>query len=233
MTLTADDLAIIDQRVRLAQARTRSAGTIVSRDTTGPKAMVLFDGATVATPAKVTGSTFVAPGYRCLLDRYGTDWVVTNAWAATTFGEANLAMDSLPSATGANTSATFQTINEFGTFTFTKFFDLTFVRAAISVGGFVTGTAGTRANWAIRFTPIEGGIGYSPADLSFGGVVMNQLSTHVPYSSMRRVTNIPAGTYTVNLRWRRLSGSGSLFADTNDSFAVEVDERVRTLTPIL
>lgn len=234
MALEAADLDIIDQRIRLAQSRSRSAGTVVSRDTTGSRAMILFDGATVATPAKVTGSTFVAQGFRCLLDRYGSDWVVTNAWAATTFGEANQAVDSLSALTGGNTSATFQDLNEFGTFTFTKFFDLTFLRVAISVGAFAgAGTAAARANWAVRFTPVAGGAGYTPADLSLGGILINQLATHVSYSSWRRVTNVPSGTYTVGLRWRRLSGTGTLFADTNDSFAVEVDERVRTLTPIL
>lgn len=236
MALDAEDLRQIEQMIRLSQKKIRTAGTVLSRDTTGPKCMVLHDGATVATPAKVAGTTFVQPGDRCFLDLYGSDWIVTNSYSQAAFGEANKATDSLSSATGAQTSATFQDLNEFGTFSFTKVFDLTFLRVAVQAGAFATAGSGAmpvRLNWAVRFTPTSGGVGYTPADLSMGGININVASNHVVHTSFRRVTNVPSGTYTVALRWRRLAGTGSGFADTSDSFAVEVDERVRAATPIL
>lgn len=229
-----DLIKLVDQRIRLAQTKTRATGTVVSRDTTGSKAMVLFDGATTATPAKVTGTTFVAPGDRCLLDRYGSsDWVVTNSWAALTFGEANRAVDSLSGTTGPQTSAAYTDLSEFGTFSFTKFFDLTFLRISVSAAAYQSTTATAKVGWAVRLTQTAGATPYTPADLSMGAMQLLTQNMHQNYTSYRRLTGVPAGTYTVTLRWRRAGGTGTILADANDSAAVEIDERVRAVTPIL
>lgn len=225
-------IALIDQRIRVGQRKASATGTIVSRDTTGPGATVLQDGATVATPAKVAGTTFAQPGDRCMLDLYGSDWIVTNSFSSTAFGEANRALDALPSTATGPTSTAFIDLVEFGTFVFTKNFDNTFVRMQVQVQAFVT-TAIAKPFWGLRLTPTSGGVGYTPADISMGGLQINALSTHITYTSMRRITGIPAGTYTVSLRWRRVSGTGTISADTNDAYAVELDERVRASSPIL
>lgn len=237
MTLSEDDLAVIDrrvdQRIRLASSREKTSGTVVSRDTTGPKAMVRFDGATVAVPVKVAGSVYVQAGDRCLLDRYGTsDWIVTNSFGASSFGEASRSLDGLSIATGSLTSATFVDLTEFGTVSFDKAFDLTFVRVQVNSACFVSAVP-TRILWAVRFTPTAGGIGYTPTDISVGGMNFNTASQHQAYTGMRRIISIPSGSYTVSLRWRRASGTGNAVADTNDSYAVELDERVRASVPIL
>lgn len=234
--MTPEDLALVQRMIAKATAQSgRQVGTVVSRDSTGPGATVLIDPASQPVPAKVTGSTFVQPGDRCLLDWYGDDLIITQSWSVTTFGEASLPLDALPSATTPLTSSSFVDLAEFGTFTFTKTFDLTFVYIQVQAEAYTTGTSGQTAKvfWALRFTPVEGGIGYTPTDISVGGININQLSTHVSYTSMRRRTDIPAGTYTVSLRWRRVSGAASVVADTNDSYAVGLDERVRTGTTIL
>lgn len=233
MSLYDDDqIALIDQRIRLHTKQTVSMGSIVSRDTTGPGAMAVMDGATVAVPVKVLGTSPVREGDRVTLELFGTEWLVTGTFSANGFGEANQAVEGLSGATGALTSGSFVDLTEFGSFEFTKNYDATFVRLQVQGSAFATGAI-AKVFWALRFTALEGGAGYTPADISVGGMQINTLSAHIGYTSMRRVTNIPAGTYTVQLRWRRASGSGSIFADTNDSYAVEVDERVRSAAPVL
>jgi hypothetical protein len=236
LAVTPEDIRLIDQRVRAALQTTRASGTVVTRDTTGPGATVLQDGSTVPVPAKVTGSTFVRPGDRCLMDRYGTsDWVVTQSWSTLTFGELSKTYDGLGSTTSALTSSTFVDLTEFEPTTFTKAFDLTSVRIQVQAEAYTSGSAGQTAkvNWGVRFTPIEGAEGYTPIDIGIGGININQLSTHVSYTSTRRYISLPAGTFTVSLRWRRVSGAASVLADTNDAYALELDERVRGSIPIL
>lgn len=225
-------IRIIDERMSLYKMKTVSQGTCITRDTEGPGATVTFDGATSPVSVKVMGDCFCQPDDRVVAGKYGSDWLIIGSFSSTAFGEANRALDNLSVATGALTSSTFVDLTEFGTVQFDKTFDNTFVRMGLQAQAFVTG-ATAKPFWALRFTPIAGGIGYTPADIPFGGININQLSTHTSYTTFRRVTNIPAGSYTVSMRWRRVSGSGSVFADTNDSYAVELDENVRASVPIL
>lgn len=227
-------IRLIDQRIRLARVQDRATGTVVSRDTTGPGCMVMFDGATVATPAKVSGTTFVQPGDRCMLDKYGTsDWLVTNSFNASSFGEGSRTIDGLSGTTAAMTSSSFVDIAEYGSFTFSKAFDLTLVHVQGMMAGFVTTAVPTRVIWAVRLTPITGGVGYTPTDTVIGSLNFNTVSQHQAVAGMRRLNNVPAGTYTVTFRWRRSSGTGNVFADANDTYGLQTDERVRAVTPIL
>lgn len=232
----ADDelIRLIDQRIRLARSQDKAAGTVVTRDTTGPGAMVMFDGATVATPAKVLGTTFVRPGDRCLLDRYGTsDWIVTGSFAISTFGEAARHMSTgLAGTTAALTSASYIDFTDFTTLPFTKAHDLTMVRAQVVAGAFAS-VAGTKVSWALRYTPVSGAESYTPVDITMATFLFNTANEHNSVTGMGRVTTLPAGSYSVTLRWRRISGTGNVFADVADEYSVEIDERPRASVPIL
>lgn len=237
MSYLDDQLELIDQRIRLSQRKTSANGTVVTRDTTGPGCTVLHDGASVATPAKVLGSVFANVGDRVVLDLYGSDWLVTGSFTALAFGEGNRAVDGLPSATGAMSSATFVDLTEYGSFSFSKAYDNTFVRVGLTASCF-TSVAGTRVAWAVRVVQTAGNTTYGATDLTMGGFVMNAATSHTSVTKFKRYLGladggIPAGTYTVSLRWRRVSGTGTITADTNDEFAIELDERVRALAPIL
>lgn len=234
MTLADEELIrLIDQRIRADKSRIRHTGTVVSRDTTGPKGMVQFDGATVATPVKFAGGVYASPNDRCLLDLYGTsDWIVTNTWAASTFGEASKQLDGLPATTGALTSNTFVDLTEFGTITFTKFFDATFIRVAVQWGAFSSATA-TQLAMGVRLTPTAGAIGFSATDYALGRMYFNVASKYENNYTPRRLVGVPAGTYTCSLRWRRVSGAGNIQADAITSYALELDERVRATVPVL
>lgn len=234
MSYTEDDIRLIDERIRLARLKERGEGTLITRDTTGSGATATILPSTTPVEVKVAGGVSANPGDRVLLQKHGSDWVITESFSSSSFGEAYRAVE-LSGTTGALTSASFVDLSEFGTFPFTKGYDLTFVRVGLSATAYTSGSAGQTAkvHWAVRLTAISGGIGYTPTDYSLLGININPLATHTPYSSARRVTTIPAGTYTVTLRWRRVSGAASVLADTNDSYMVELDEQVRAGVPIL
>lgn len=233
MSAYSEDLiALIDQRINLARRQDRANGTIVTRATTGSGATATFDGSVTPVVVKVAGNVYASTGDRVLLARHGSDWIVTESFSSLGYGENNRVFDSLPSATGALTSSTFVDLTEFGVMQFSKNFDATFLRVQLQAQCFVTGAA-ARVAFAGRLTPISGADGYTPVDMSLGTYQINAVAQHVNHVAMRRWRNIPAGTYNLSIRWRRNTGSGMIFMDTNDGIGVEMDERVSAAIPVL
>lgn len=228
--LSEDMIALIDQRVRAAQARTRATGTCVDRDTTGPGATVIFDGDVMGVPVKVLGDVFLREGHRCLLDKYGSDWIVTGSFASYALGEVTSLQ--FPSAALSTTVVTYADVTTINPFTFTKTMDGTKVRMAVHAGCYVTGTASTGARFGLTFTPTSGQV-YTPIDYNLAAIYHNQLSLHLPGYGQQRVAGLPAGSYSVQLRWRRLSGTGTCTCDSNDLMTMEVVEWLNSGAPIL
>jgi hypothetical protein len=231
MNLDDNLIRLIDQRIRAAQQTNRATGTCVTRATTGPSADVIFDGSTVAMPVKVAGNVFVQPGFRCLLDKYGSDWVVTNAWSALGMGEASKAQFG-PSGGNNTNSATFIDQTDITPFQFNKMFDATYVRAAMYVTCY-TDVDGTAGRFAFRFNPLDSGSTYTPVDYDMVFIKLENGNGHQPGYHNYRIVGLPAGSYSVQLRWRRQAGTGTVRIDGNDIFVFELDEGVRANTPFL
>jgi hypothetical protein len=229
---------LIDQRIRAAASRDRHWGTIVQRDTTGPGAMVVFDGSTVAMPVKVAGGIFAREGDRCLLDRYGSDWIVSNSWAAVALGEATTNTLGPSIGSGTLTSSTFVDINEFTPMLFTKAYDQTFVRLGLTAGCFCNASGGTSVRWGVRVTPVDTSSPFAAVDMPIGSIYFNQTGVHMQGYWAARLVSLndggpPAGDYMLSLRWLRWGGSGNLQFDSGDYFMLEADEGVRTVQRFL
>lgn len=221
---------LIDQRIAVSRAVTRATGTCVARATTGPGADVTFDGSTVAMPVKVLGTVFLTPGDRCVLDRYGTEWIVTGSFSAFGLGETSR----LASATGSSslvTSSTFVDLQEVAPFSFTKVYDLTYVRMAM-YGMCVSRTSSSTMYFGLRITAVADN-GYAANDITMGYVQHDSADVHRGSYAVHRSINMPAGNYTFQARWRRQSGTGSLQVDSADRFSIEIDEGVRASSPVL
>lgn len=232
MSIDQDLIRLIDQRIQSAQQKTEARGTCVSRDTTGPGADVLFDGSTVAMPVKVLGGVFLQPGNRCVLDKYGSDWVVTGSWSALGLGEASQVGTGPVGGTGGLTSGTFVDLTELAVKRFDKVYDATYVRMGVGAAC-VSSASSTAVRFALRFTPLDPGGGYTATDYNATFIYFNVTGTHLSAYSASRITGMPAGSYNVQLRWRRSSGAGSLTADQNDVLWFELDEGIRASVPIL
>lgn len=231
MSIDENLINMIDQRIRAHDAQTRAAGTCVDRAATGPGANVIFDGSSVAMPVKVLGTVFVQPGNRCVLDKYGSDWVVTGAWAATALGEAS-SMQLGPVGGTTTTSGSLVDLTPIDPVTFSKIYDNTFTEMHLTAGCFVT-VANTRVRFALRVTPIDPASGYTAADYVLAYEHFNVINQHLSFHAMTRALNIPSGSYTVQVRWKRDSGTGTLQCDDGDNFVFSLDERVRFSTPFL
>lgn len=232
MSYDADLIALIDQRIRAHTRRERAVATVQNRDTTGPGALAVFDGSSVGVPVKVLGNVFCKPGDRVVVDLYGSEWIVTGSFTATTFGEASRLLFGLPFATGSLMSPFYVDLSEFGALTFSKAFDETYIRIGMRASGYVS-VAPTRASWAARITQIAGVTPYPATDHTVCILEYNTASVHQGVYSAYRIVGVPAGTYEITMRWRRDSGAGGITSDTNDLMLIEVDEQVRAAVPIL
>jgi hypothetical protein len=88
--------------------------------------------------------------------------------------------------------------------------------------------------FALRFTPLDAGSEYVATDYNCGSIYMNPINTHLITYGGYRVVGIPAGSYSVQLRWRRsTAAAASIYCDNGDLFMIELDERPRAAVPIL
>lgn len=230
--LNPADIARIDQRIRYMVGTTRAVGVCVDRDSVGPGAQVLFDGSTVAMPVKVLGNVSLQPDIRCVLDKYGTDWFVTGAWSAFQLGEASYHnVGSTSESPG--TSGVYVDLAQVTPRNFTKYYAATYVRMAIRATAFAT-TAAAELRFGIRLIP-QSGQNFTAADHNVTYFFYNNtvLGTHLPNIGWARYTNIPAGDYTWQVRWRRAGGTGTFTFNTDDEISVELDEGVRSGFPVL
>lgn len=231
MAIDQDLIALIDQRIRSAAAKDKAAGTCVSRDTTGSGADVAFDGSTVAMPVKVLGNVFMKPGDRCVLERFGSDWVVIGSWSALGLGECSV-FGFGPGGAVSTTSASFVDFSDIAPRQFDKAFDATYVRMAVTAGCYSTAIS-TGVRFGIRITPLDAESAYPATDLAMNNIWFNQANIHQTNYYHYRYTVLPAGSYEIQLRWRRGAGTGTITADSADLFSVELDEAVRAGVPIL
>lgn len=232
MSLDDNLIKLIDQRVRLASARDRATGTCVSRDTTGPGADVIFTGSTVAMPVKVLGTVFLTPGDRCVLDRYGTEWIVTGSFSAIGLGEASRYQTGPSGGTGNLSSTTYVDFQEISPLGFNKRYDNTYVRLGMTASCYAETNTATMF-FALRIIPQDPNSGYSATDYTTNYIFHHSTLEHRTNTVFRRLLDIPAGYYLVQPRWRKSSGSGTLKADASDLFSIEIDEGIRESAPIL
>ena len=231
-TLDADMIALIDQRIRAQQATTQAVGTCVQRATTGAGADVVFDGSTVAMPVKVLGHVFLQENYRCVLQKFGSDWVVTGSWAGLALGEAWMGLDGPVGGTGTLTSASYLDITEFPPILFRKAYDNTIVRIGLSVGAFCNST-NTVVRWAVRLTPTDSSNPYTPVDYTATQVVFNVAAMHVNSTGLTRNSGIPAGEYSCQIRWRRTVGIGGTNSNESDLYQLQLDENFQQNSPFI
>lgn len=234
MTVDDDLIRLIDQRIRLAQVRDRAGGACVSRAASGPGADVLFDGSTVAMPVKVLGSVFLTPGDRCVLEKFGTEWIVTGSFSAFGLGESSFPTVGPVGGTGVLTSASFVDVQEIPPILFDKAFDGTYVRIGLTASAYCETTANTAVQFGLRFTPMEEN-GTAAQDITLNKIFFNAVLDHEGnyYNGRLAPFQLLSGRYSVQLRWRRTTGTGGIKADQEDQFAIEIDEGVATAVPIL
>lgn len=118
---------------------------------------------------------------------------------------------------GTTTSATYVDLPATSSLSFTKLYDAAETKLCVSL------SVGARITVA-TFTAVRFGVRINGADYDVAHTEIADLSKHGTMSGEREVTGIPAGTYTVQVRYRRVSGGGTINVDSNDWLSLTVEE---------
>lgn len=105
-------------------------------------------------------------------------------------------------------------------FAFTKRLESTAVRLDYAVSCYSTGAGNTKPQFGVDFISAAGTV-YRFDVLA---MLINPVSTHMPMSAMVKLPGIPAGQYTVQAIWLRVSGAGTLTVDAEDWVSLMASE---------
>ena len=100
-------------------------------------------------------------------------------------------------------------------FSFTKRYAATRIKVEMSLT-FVTNNTGSGGQFGVRINGVDTDVCRLAALLS--------PNVHLPCSGPAYISGVPAGTYTVQGRWYRIGGSGTLSRDFNDFLAITARE---------
>lgn len=120
-----------------------------------------------------------------------------------------------PSITATTNSSSFADTASTSSVSFTKVDADSRLRVDFHASCSVTGSVPSSAEFAVRIN----GVDYA--------IVKNTISVAAlrkTFSGIQLIGSIAAGTYTVQGRWRRASGSGTLAMDPNDTLSFTISE---------
>lgn len=112
------------------------------------------------------------------------------------------------------TSATFVNIPNSTGVTFSKGYGATEVKLTL-FGRLRTNSVGTQAALAVQINGVDYEVDRQYFDVA---------NCHFQLGGFVSVSGIPAGTYTVRARWRRIGGAGNVTLDDFDKFSLEARE---------
>lgn len=223
MLWTPQDLAIVRDQVLRALVETGGGGTKFGTvNTVMPdrlRATVTLADATAASLVKVAGGCWCRPGDKVGLTRFGSEWYVT-AVLNRVVG-ANFASTSVASTGGNTTSTTPVDMPGAPTFLFTKQWDLSPHLLGFWISQFHTVAAGdvglhlafvNAAGAATTYRVYGHGEGNAGIREALGGTRAIPDATYP--------TPLPAGQYTVRLRWSTAAGQVNQNTDDWSSASV-------------
>ncbi|AGL19493.1 hypothetical protein [Actinoplanes sp. N902-109] len=229
MSFTTDLLGTVEEAVQRLLPSLRGQDTIggrlTYRDPSGLAGLAAVDGSEQPVPVKVSGATDAREGDRVSLIRTGGYWTVVGVLSMGGMGEAS----TRGAASGSDTKsdAAYEDLPVVAVTAFRKLHAATAVRVAVQVSMYST-AATTKAMLGVRITGTVAtdGSAYDSGDVDVlpTAYLFNAANDHRPVAGAIRHVGMPPGDYSVQIRWKRISGSGTLTVDTNDGFLVEVDE---------
>jgi hypothetical protein len=225
------EIRAIDARIAAAMVKQRDFGTVITRDTTGPGATVLFDNATTPQPVKVLGHVNCFPDDRVVVELFKTTWVVVGSFVRRGLGETT-ASSSGPAGAANTSSATFVDMPSNTTALFTKRYSDTLVRFRLWATTW-TSIANTEMQSAVRIQGTPGTateVTFTAVDVAVGYIEYDSVGVRASVHGQARSTTIPAGDFTLTARWRRAAGTGACIMDSHDLIILEADELHRTNT---
>jgi hypothetical protein len=213
-------LEIIDARVRASQRSTTATGTIASLDVIGMLAMVTMDGSTLAVPVKVPGSVAAAPGDRCLLQQFGSDWVVTSAFSIRWPEDKGINI----MAAAGSAAGTFANMPGTPSFPFTKRYGYTRLLWTVKITTF-SATLGSRVYTQATATGPPGTFTQAVGQFQFANSTGAPPIDRLLAGWDQEQLNVPVGDYTATLQWRTDTvAPNSISVNAEDTITFRVRE---------
>lgn len=206
---------------KMGQVVSRSPGTLAGG--AAADVMVAFDGGSgTAQPVKCFESVIVAEGDSVGLVKFQDDWIIVGNYTLRTLADAATILEW--GSVANTTSATFVDMPSSPTVDLTKRRDATVLRVEVSLSLWVATSAPTVFELAVYVASGDGSVGYD--EILFHRA-MNATSDHRDWTGWTTTAALHGDdTYAVTARWRRVSGTGTLTVDTNDSISMSVREVV-------
>lgn len=213
-------LAIIRDEVSAGRPVVAKMGTVASRDTTGPRATVVFDGSSgTAQPVKCFENVVIAPGDRVGLIRYESEWIVTGNYSPTGLAYGHLAFTF--AAQTDSTSATYVDMPSSPTVTYEKMRDDTLMEFHVEFS-MRNSVSTVTTKLGLRVTASDGSIDY---DQDVRQYAVNAINIHTTIvGTVRAAAGHPAGGYIATGRWMRTFGTDVMRVDTNDVMMITARE---------
>ena len=211
---------LIDQRVDEASPKPVKMATVQSRDSTSALAIVAFDGGSgVGQGVKCFESVVVDVGDRVGVIKFEGEWVIVGNYTLRFFGEQ---MGGFGGSAGNTTSSSFADIPGTPRVQVTKYRDNT--QFQIFLAQSMTSTvAATVVELAATIAYPDG---VTTVDQVLYHRAINATADHRDMSGGLTTPGLtlPGGAYSITARWRRVSGTGTLATDGNDSTTLWVRE---------
>jgi len=226
VTLDADTIAamntIVDGKLMRAGMSQVTAIGVITSIVDVNNAYATFEGSSASVPVSLAGSALIYEGDRVTLVKCGQRparerWVavcaLTRRWQPHS-GDSQL------QTVGTTVSSSYSDTPVLTSCTFVKHWDATRVYVAVTGAAYSTVT-NTVAVWGANFNdPNQATI----PSYDTTTILYNTASEHLSVTNWRYITDLLAGTYTVKVRWKRTSGTGTVSADTNDRVSINVME---------
>ena len=230
MSIPSDLLGVIDQRVLAYLTQPFAMGTLVSRDSTGSRALATFDPDDTPVAVKVLATVHVFAPDRVLMVRVaGTsvrqpdaddtrkpspgEWVVIGGFTRNTFRVSDRGRLDIAGITNAGSS--FTTVDGIAVLAFTKRYDDT----NLNVGFGMDVLLNSAPNLRCEYGALIGGTDYSL------GLIHSTTAQHSGRMGVRDIPGLPAGDYTATARYRQ-DTAGPIGANNADAYSFWVEEMV-------
>lgn len=222
-------LGLIRGQVLEGQLRTLKMGTVVARspgslvaDPGQYWASVTMDGSSgTPQPVKCFESVLVDVGDRVGVGKFESDWIIIGNYTHRTLGDAGF--NQAYAGADTSTSGTFVDFPESPNLIVTKRRDATGLRIDMEGSMYVTAQP-TVVETAVAILSFDGTVAY---DETLTKRAFNAASDHRSIAGGATTAALAGGqTYSITARWRRVSGTGTLTVDGNDSMNMRVREVV-------
>jgi hypothetical protein len=217
-----DQARLIADQVAAGTVVAQKMGTVISRETATARASVSFDGGSGnGQPVKCFETVVCDSGDRVGLIKFEGEWIIVGNYTPRTLGH-EISYTTYVGTAPTYAGSTFQDMPSSPEVNIKKMRDDTQFMLHIA-GSLRADASSTVYELALNITFPNA----STSDESMLRRVLNAAADHRDYSAGHQTTGtFPAGSYTFVGRWRRISGTGNLTIDVNDTVTIEVEEVV-------